>query len=380
MNSAEKDLYNRLIDWLKKTWWDLPEADELVPLMMERYTPEEAVLLIGTPFSAHTLEELAQLKEMEPGELAPKLDAMARKGILFRIAKGETVFYRINDTMFVYLRTAFWPGRNDETSTRMAPLVNKYFLNGFFDQYEDVHVKGLRALPIEETIEDTRQILPYEDVVTVVDTQDYFCVTHCPCKHRKNIDPDSPNCSYTTENCLHFGMLARYIVENGLGREITREETHAILRQAADEGLVHGVSNWLKGVDTICNCCRCCCMWFEGFHVLKHGKSMDASNYRVRTTPATCKACGLCVKRCPMDALSLQETEEATNKKGKAAMLDPDLCIGCGVCVHKCPTDSLVLERRDTIIDPPRDPREYTKIFLSERTAGRRRREQDSVE
>jgi electron transport complex protein RnfB len=371
-----REIYARLIDWLKKMWWDLPEADELVPLMMERYTPEEALLLTGTPFSPHTVEELAHLKGMNPEDLAPALEAMARKGILFRVAQGETIFYRINDTMLVYLRTTFWPGGTDETTTRMAPLVNRYFRNGFFDQYKDVHVKGLRALPIEETIEDTRQILPYEDVVRVVDTQDYFCVTHCPCRHRKNIDPTAPDCEYSTENCLHFGTLARYIVENGLGREITREETHEILRRAADEGLVHGVSNWLKGVDTICSCCKCCCMWFEAFHVLKHDKSMDSSNYRVKTTAATCKACGLCVTRCPMDALRLVESDEATNKKEMAAVLDPELCIGCGVCVHKCPTESLVLEHREIVVDPPRDPREYTKLFFSERTVGRMRREQ----
>jgi ferredoxin len=72
---------------------------------------------------------------------------------------------------------------------------------------------------------------------------------------------------------------------------------------------------------------------------------MDPSNYRVRVTQETCKACGLCVKRCPMDAIQLKVSSVATNKFGKAVAVDDDLCIGCGVCVHKCKSGSIILER-----------------------------------
>jgi formate hydrogenlyase subunit 6/NADH:ubiquinone oxidoreductase subunit I len=147
------------------------------------------------------------------------------------------------------------------------------------------------------------------------------------------------------------------------------QEARDILKQAAEEGLVHGVSNWLKGVDTICNCCKCCCMWFESFHVLKHDKSMDASNFILSANPETCTACGLCVQRCPMEALSLQESPQAKNKKGKMSVLQTDRCIGCGVCVYKCPSRSLTLIHRGTVTDPPQDPRDYANRFLAERSA-----------
>ena len=52
--------------------------------------------------------------------------------------------------------------------------MNKYFFDGFYDQYATGHAKGLRALPIQETIEDSRQIIPYEDVVKVLDKFEYF--------------------------------------------------------------------------------------------------------------------------------------------------------------------------------------------------------------
>ena len=222
---SEKEVYREVIDWLGSTWWGLPESAELMPLLKARYTVEEARLLTGMSFSGpsrgETLDELAEMKHVDAAELGPQLDALARKGVVYRDAEGGTIRYGLNDSFFTLLRSSFWPGRADEVSKTMAPLVNRYFYDGFFDQYADVHIKGLRALPIEGTIDDTRQILPYEDVVDVLDSRDYFCVATCPCRHRKNLDPASPDCKHPTEVCLHFGNLAHYMVDQGLGREIT---------------------------------------------------------------------------------------------------------------------------------------------------------------
>jgi len=253
---TEQEIYEGFIEWLRRSWWGLPEADELVPLIRATYTPEEAFLLTSMPFSGKNLEELAEMKQMDPTELRKQLDELAKKGLVFRTVKGDTVRYSLNDAMFVDYRTAGWHGRTDERSKAMSPLINQYYYHGGWDQYNDTHLKGLRVLPIGETIEDPRQILPYEEVVKVLDQHDYFTVSTCPCRHRKNLDPDSPDCRHpgpggSIEVCLHFGRLGHYIVENDMGREITRQETEEILRQCAEVGLVHGISNMQEGPDTI---------------------------------------------------------------------------------------------------------------------------------
>ena len=391
---SEQEVYRRLVDRLKQSWWGLPEADELMPLMMATYTPEEASLLTGMPPSAMNLEELAEMKQMNPDELDRRLDALAKKGLVFRTVRGETIRYRLNDSFFVYYRSAFWPGRTDEWTKAIAPLVNQYYYHGGFDQCNLTHMKSLRVLPIQETIEDTRQVLPYEDVVKLLDSVNYFTVSTCPCRHRKNIDPDSPNCKYpgpggSIEVCLHLGRLGQYIVENNLGREITRQETEDILRGCAEAGLVHGVSNHQEGVDTICNCCRDCCILFEAFHKLKHAEGISPSNYLVHNNPETCIGCGLCVRWCPTGAMQLEDSlgakgritvvaaknksgeMELKNKMGRVSVNNPDLCIGCGVCAYKCPTQSLVLERREVTEEPPKDAREYARLFTADVAAGR---------
>jgi ferredoxin len=355
---SEQGVYEKLHEWLKTSFSGMVDSEEVIPMLEARYTPEEAEILTGLPFTnpfqKPTLEELAEQKGMDPAELGPKLDAAARKGVVLRVAEGDTVSYALNDPFFIFMRSAFWAGGEDEVSKTIAPLMNTYFHNGFFDSlYGEVHTRGLRTLPIEETIEDTRTILPYEDVVQVIDGLDYFCVATCPCRHRKDLDPDTPDCKHPKKNCLHFGELAHYMVENGLGVEITREETRKLLKEAADSGLVHGLNNHQEGLDTICTCCKCCCMWFESYHKLQHSGSLDPSNYRVAVTQETCIGCGLCVKRCPMEALQLEDSAVVDNKTGKGVVAEVERCIGCGVCVHKCPSKSLVLERCEETYDPP---------------------------
>ncbi len=70
---TEEEIYRRFIDWLNKTWWGVPESPELMPLIKARYSPEEAALLTGMPYSAKNLEELAGLKEMDPADLRAQL-------------------------------------------------------------------------------------------------------------------------------------------------------------------------------------------------------------------------------------------------------------------------------------------------------------------
>ncbi len=362
----KKARYEALIAWLRKAWWGLPESKHLMPTIQSFYTPEEADLLTGMPFSGRSLEELAQKKGMAPEILALKLDALARRGAVWRSQKGESIRYSLNDSFFVLLRGPYWAAEPDEATRTTARPLNKYFYDGFMDQFKVAHVKGLRTIPIHRTVQDPRRILPYEDVVRFVETQDYCTVSHCPCRQRKRFDSDAKVCDHPLDVCLHFGRLGRYIVDNGLGREITREETKGILRESAESGLVHAISNWQEGADTICNCCKCCCLFFEAYHVLKHNKSHDVSNYRVRTTPETCKACGLCVERCPMEAFTLATSAKSTNKKGMVAELIPDKCIGCGVCVYKCPTKSLILTHREETIDPPLNAREWMNHWYAD--------------
>lgn len=363
---SDKNPYSRLINHMRGWIIGLPEFEQLLPLLELRFSPEEAEFLADFPFLPHSVEQLVEKYNIPPDELYKKLDPMAEKGIIFRHESKDTIRYALNDSVFTYYRSPFWAGKSDESTKQLAALSNQYFYHSYGHEFGAYPTMGLRALPIEKTIKDTRQVIPYEDLVQVLDQEDYFCNSHCPCRQRKNLDPDSHSCKHETFNCLHFGRLARYMVKNDMGKEISREEMMENLRAAAEAGLVHGISNTKKGMDTICNCCSCCCLFLESAHVLgQHGH--QPSNYIVETNSKTCKGCSLCVKRCPMKALKLEASPEAQNKTGTVAVFSPEMCIGCGVCVYKCPTQSLGLVHRESEQDFPESFREMAYRMGKER-------------
>jgi hypothetical protein len=150
-----KSVYDNFIAWMKRSWIGLSDSDDLLPAVKARYSEDEAVLLTGMPFSPKDVRELAAQKGMIPTELSRALDALAQKGLVFRMKKGEKLFYGLNDGFLVFLRSSFWPGGTDEESRRVAPMVNAYFHTGLFDPYEGVRTRGLRAIPIETSITST---------------------------------------------------------------------------------------------------------------------------------------------------------------------------------------------------------------------------------
>ncbi len=360
------DDYEALIKHMQEWLMGLPDTLEMRELVKARMSPEEADFLAGFPFLPHTLEQLSEILETPREQLKAVLDPMARKGLVFRHESRNAVRYALNGSMFMLYRSPFWSGSDDDETRRLAQLSNKYFYPVYGHEFGDYPTTGLRAIPIQRTLEDPRRVRPYEDVAQVLEREDYFCVAHCPCRQRKNLDPDSTSCKHETFNCLHFGRLARYMVQQGMGKEIGSEETLEILGAAADAGLVHAISTHLTQPDSICNCCSCCCIYVQSANVLG-AYGHQRSNYVAQTAAETCKACGLCVERCPMDAVKLQPSGEAQNKRGEAAVVDPSLCIGCGVCAHKCPTQSIRLAHRPENEVFPVTEREMAEGMAEER-------------
>jgi len=115
-------------------------------------------------------------------------------------------------------------------------------------------------------------------------------------------------------------------------------------------------------------------MWFKAYHEFGHEESIDQSNYKAAISQDTCKGCGLCAKRCPMEAIQLAESDQATNKLGKVAVLETEKCIGCGVCAYKCPAQSIQLAKRDEETAPPEDQREFGMRWAEDMMEAQRRK------
>jgi len=66
-----------------------------------------------------------------------------------------------------------------------------------------------------------------------------------------------------------------------------------------------------------------------------------ASKKYAKVDKKQCVACGVCVKECPMQAVSIW--------KGCYAVVDENICIGCGKCDRSCPAGSIDILNRGEI-------------------------------
>ncbi len=379
---SDEKAYKQLIDHQRGWLFGLPESELLMPMIEMRFTPDEAEFCSLLPHLPHTAEQLSLKLNMSIDEVTEGLDTLAKKGIVQRVEGKNEVRYALMDSMFWFYRMPGWKGAQTEWDRKLSTLQNQYYIDAMASAFLGHDTQGLRAIPINATVRNNHQIMPYEDIVQVIDQVEYYTVSTCACRHRKNLDPDSPTCRHETMNCLHFDKLGRYIVQNDLGKEITKEETLEILASAADAGLVHGISNTTTGMDTICNCCSCCCLFLES-HVKMNEpvpRGHQRSNYILEHDNEKCKACGLCVTRCPMGAVEFSDRDypflheqngEANNtdleRKGKEYVFRPDKCLGCGVCVHKCPAQAISLKHRNDEFDFPEKMSDLGQRILEER-------------
>ena len=375
---SDEEVYESLIGNLRYWIFGLPESELLLPLLKMRVSPDEAEFLSRFPHKPGTLEELTSIYSKPAEELLAIMRPMIGKGIIYQVEGKSAVCYSFPDSIFMFYRMPGWKGKDDAWNRELAPMLNRYYIEDMGAEFLGYPTKGLRAIPIAHTVEDTKRIIPYEDVLGFVEREDYHTVSFCPCRHRHKLDPGFEGCEHEMENCLHFGRLGKYIVQNDMGREISPDETRDILERAADAGLVHGISNTREGMDTICNCCSCCCLFLEPVkNIPPQLRGHQRSDYLLEMNHDTCKACGLCARRCPINALELKEKEDASGEVGngrksrakdmKVVEHHPEMCIGCGVCVYKCPTQSLRLSRCETEEDIPANMSEIGYRFLSER-------------
>ena len=262
----QPDPYDMLVDSLKNWLFGLPDSKYLKPLLAQRTSPDEAAILSRIPHLPQTLEQLVKKLDLDRQTLKKHLDNWTRQGLVMPVPARDETKYSLTDSLMWFYRMPGYEGRSDQFNRDLAPLLNQYADDAYSQTIRKFPSAGLRAVPINQTIPDGRQIHPYEDILQIVDQAGKISVTSCSCRHRHNLDPDQPDCRHPTETCLHFDQLTDYLLAHNIGRRISKEEALDILSMTADQGLIHSASNIKQGVDTVCNCCPCCCLFIKSLN------------------------------------------------------------------------------------------------------------------
>jgi NAD-dependent dihydropyrimidine dehydrogenase PreA subunit len=349
--TPDEQIYHKFMKMAAEPGMALPDHEVKAPMFQAMFSAAEAEFLTKFSFLPNTPEKLARKTEMSVDELLRKMKPLIEKGVLYpsKDENGQTE-YRLQHFIFYLYRMPWWTGRDDEYMRRLATMTNRYFSEALVPEHNGYPTRAYRAIPIQAALEGQKTVTPYEDVVELLKTRQLLTVSQCSCKTRHNLDPHASNCKYPTEVCMHFDALGEFIIDAKAGRVISLDEAFDIVTRSNELGLIHGTPLPTAEFDTLCNCCKCCCLFLETTKAMPESPGHMPSNYISRQDDH-CEACGTCEEMCPMDALKLDSEN--------TLQFQAEKCIGCGVCAHHCPADNIKLAVRAKLNDYPETTRDF---------------------
>ncbi|MDY6795146.1 MAG: 4Fe-4S binding protein [Actinomycetota bacterium] len=346
-----EDVYVRLREFMNGLPGGFPSTDSGVELkLLARYfTPEEAELEMHLNPFPETAAAIAERAGMEESKAAELLDSMAKQGCIFRIRTGEQTMY-----MAMSFLVGVYEFHLKSMDRELAELLDEY-LPYLTESWSGGKTKQLRVVPVEAAVDTGKEVATYDRVREMVKGYDSIAVADCICRVERGLL--GRECERPLETCLVFGFAADYYAENGIGRKISLEECLEILDKAEEAALVLSPSNAQNFVN-ICCCCSCCCGMLRGLSIMERPADEVQSTYRAVIDTDECTACGTCLDRCQIDAIT--EGDEYME-------VDPARCIGCGLCVPTCPADAIEMVPKEDAVVPPANMVEMNARILQER-------------
>jgi electron transport complex protein RnfB len=338
------NVYERLRERLDMFPQGFPKTESGVELeiLQHLFTPNEAEIMLHLRPFPENVAAIAERTGKDKTELGETLHEMSKRGLILRYTAPDNELYYFLIPWVV----GIWEFQLNNLTPENIELYERYFEEGMVPAQRDRKIGGFRVIPVEKEIEGSTEIQPYEKVSQIIESHTKFAVADCIC--RKEARMLGKGCDKLLETCISLGASADFYIENGLGREISKEEAKEILLKAEEDGLIHCSTNSAGNKAFICNCCGCCCKYLA--LVTKYGNpnAVARSNYYATKDQETCTNCGTCLERCQVNAILIENDY---------TVIDRDRCIGCGLCASTCPTGSITMVHKS--------PQEASVIFSS---------------
>jgi len=335
---VEDDVYIKLAKHLDNLPGGFPSTDSGIELSILRrlFTPEDANLALFLKLIAEEPRVIAHRAGISIEEATTHLDIMEKKGLIYSIhTPGKPPEY-----LALQFIVGIWEFQVNKLNPELVHDVDEY-MKYWIDTDVWRKVPQIRSIPVAESIDTQVKVMSYERAEKLIESQEKITVTPCICRTEQRLI--GKGCDKPIETCLSFGTGAEFYQRNGMGRSISKQEALLILKKADSAGLVLSPGN-AQDSTFICACCGCCCGVLRTLKYYPKPGTIVSSAFLVELNQDSCVNCGICMKRCQMDALKLDNGE---------IILDKDRCIGCGLCVTTCPTHSLSLIRKTDDIQHP---------------------------
>ncbi len=329
----DKDVYNDLAKMIDEG--DIvgqPITPSFLKLLSLQFTRDEAELALKIGMEGGTLDALSEKTGTDRDTLMNKLMTMADKGtIIYDPADKDPIYRTVGMTAGGLTETGPWAGIRFPFSAELMKAVYQVTIEHCEDNLAKLGMAyapvwaGMAALPDD--------IQPSENLAEVVKEAGHWSLSICPCRITRALVYPEDTCDYMYETCVHTGALSRWAVKHNMAREISHDELVALLKKVNENGLVSTIN--ING--QICNCCEDCCGIFRTHKM--GAPTFIPSPFMAEADQEACTACETCVDRCPVDAVTVEES----------AAVDQKVCIGCGVCVPACPANAIALTRRPEV-------------------------------
>jgi len=347
-----------------------PWSEEMEKILKTLYTTEEAEILLvfnGAYMDRFTAQKIAKKLKRPVDEIQPILKEMSRTQRLFSATKNDVTSYSmfplvpgLFELYFANHKRAL--AEEEDVVKLFAEEYEKYYDQGYVVNSISSSYPFMRVFVDQEVINDTvsrekgalltvneevdvlkNKILPFEQVKTLVEKSYRVSVMDCACRtHMKIHNNGVPINDYPVNVCMNFNTFASYCIEQGFGRELTKEEALKTLTGAAEAGLVHTTQNIAEKTSFICNCDRDCCIMLRGIRQFNNPGMVATSNFLPEYTKENCIFCLKCIDICPMEVIELVD-EDSDDQR---ISINTDRCIGCGVCAYNCPEEALSMVKK----------------------------------
>jgi len=362
---SKDDLWVKVCkNFIKAGVFDTPLTDTLQELTKLLLTRDQAEFLLMFDKATLSIDQIKERTTLDEGALNRMLESVMASGVVMGLPSRRSglMVYRLLPLFPGIFEIAFMRGGTTEKDKKLATLFEQIFkemVPGTQNKYERTikNYKRLpafdRVIPVEEEIEgiDVEKILPVEEVKLLIEKHDIIGVSHCYCRHERDLLNDPCKRTDSRENCMYFGRFAQFLIDQDFADKISKERALKILKESEESALVHKTFHDRLNPEmdeiAVCSCCKCCCgifdLYYKGVLPLH-----SITSYQSAINKDECVGCGTCVEKCPTEAIELID---------EIADVNIDKCIGCGICAHFCPESAINMERtgqRQVFIPPPK--------------------------
>ncbi len=356
-----EQVYHELCETLAARRGRYPGKDipEFYALVEELFTPVEAAVYNAIPKGYHPADAIAGKMGKEVDEIKSILESMAFKGLCTAGSMEGGTFYSAPPFLPGIFEFQFMRGTRTERDRKLAHLIHAYkeAIDADLGPTK-ITFPVNRVIPVDRKIQAQNTVHTYQQVASYIEKHHPLSVATCFCRHQAKLIDEKDDCGKPDEVCMQFGMGAQFVIDRKIGRQISKEEAMEILNKSEEAGLVHATLN-RQEIDFLCNCCGCHCTILKtALAQPKPGLNVN-SGFKPQHDYDLCTSCGVCVDRCPAQALATGDEDRP--------VLDLDRCIGCGVCATGCPSDAVTLVERAGILPPPLDQKALAEAVKASR-------------